>query len=178
MVQPLGDSNEFETSRNKNLQVSCGPCGLFEARLSLAVRALAKTPGFTAIAVLVIAVGIGVNTAVFSVINAVLLKPLAYPNPQELVSLTNTGPQGSFPGASIPKFALWRQQTSKRASSSRLPHMILAGLDSTSPKVTARSRYRVFTYQQTILQCSVHPLSPDALLLPTKTAPMAVALQC
>jgi putative ABC transport system permease protein len=79
---------------------------------SFAVRALAKTPGFTAIAVLVIAVGIGVNTAVFSVINAVLLKPLTYPNPQELVSLTNTSPQGSFPGASIPKFSLWRQQTS------------------------------------------------------------------
>ena len=79
---------------------------------SFAVRALAKTPGFTAISVLVIAVGIGVNTAVFSVINAVLLKPLTYPHPQELVSLTNTSPQGSFPGASIPKFSLWRQQTS------------------------------------------------------------------
>jgi len=60
----------------------------------------------------VIAVGIGVNTAVFSVINAVLLKPLTYPNPQELVSLTNTSAEGSFPGASIPKFSLWRQQTS------------------------------------------------------------------
>jgi putative ABC transport system permease protein len=79
---------------------------------SFAVRALAKMPGFTAIAVLVVAVGIGVNTAVFSVIDAVLLKPLTYPNPQELVSLTNTSPQGSFPGASIPKFSLWRQQTS------------------------------------------------------------------
>jgi putative ABC transport system permease protein len=79
---------------------------------SFAVRALAKTPGFTAIAVLVMAVGIGVNTAVFSVINTVLLKPLTYPNPPELVSLTNTSPQGSFPGASIPKFSLWRQQTS------------------------------------------------------------------
>jgi putative ABC transport system permease protein len=79
---------------------------------SFAMRALAKTPGFTAIAVLVIAVGIGVNTAVFSVINAVLLKPLTYPNPQELVSLTNTSPQGSFPGASVPKFSQWRQQTS------------------------------------------------------------------
>jgi len=79
---------------------------------SFAVRVLAKTPGFAAIAVLVLAVGIGVNTAVFSVINAVLLKPLTYPNPQELVSLTNTSPQGSFPGASIPKFSLWRRQTS------------------------------------------------------------------
>ena len=77
-----------------------------------AVRAHAKTPGLTIIAVLVIAVGIGVNTAVFSVINTVLLKPLTYPSPQELVSLVNTSPQGSFPGASIPRFNLWRQQTS------------------------------------------------------------------
>ncbi|HEY3704228.1 MAG TPA: ABC transporter permease [Terracidiphilus sp.] len=79
---------------------------------SFALRALRKTPGVTLIAVLVIAVGIAVNTAVFSVIDAVLLKPLTYPHPEELVSLTNTGPQGSFAGASIPRFSLWRQQTS------------------------------------------------------------------
>lgn len=78
---------------------------------SFALRALGKTPGFAVIAVLVIAIGIGVNTAVFSVINTVLLKPLNYPNPQALVSLMNTSPQGSFPGASIPRFSLWRQQT-------------------------------------------------------------------
>ncbi len=80
--------------------------------LRFAVRSLAKTPGFTAVAILVIAVGIGVNTAVFSVVNTVLLKPLAYPDPQSLVELLNTGPQGSFPGANVPKFNIWHQQTS------------------------------------------------------------------
>src|SRR6202035_953136 len=75
-------------------------------------RALAKTPGFTTVAVLLIAVAIGVNTAVFSVTDAVLLKPLTYPDPQALVELRNISPQGSFPGANIPKFNLWHQQSS------------------------------------------------------------------
>jgi predicted permease len=77
-----------------------------------ALRSLAKVPGFTAIAILVIAVGIGANTAVFSVINTVLLKPLTYPDPQSLVQLMNTGDQGSFPGANVPKYNIWHQQTS------------------------------------------------------------------
>jgi predicted permease len=75
-----------------------------------ALRSLKKTPAFTCIAILVIAVGIGVNTAVFSVINTVLLKPLPYPDPQALVQLMNTSQQGNFPGASIPKLNIWLQQ--------------------------------------------------------------------
>jgi putative ABC transport system permease protein len=79
--------------------------------LGFALRGLGKTPGFTIIAILVIAVGVGVNTAVFSVINAVLLKPLTYPDPQSLFEMRNTSVQGSFPGANIPKFNVWHQQT-------------------------------------------------------------------
>ena len=79
--------------------------------IRFAVRSLLKAPGFTAVAILVMAVGIGANTAVFSVINTVLLKPLTYPDPQSLVHLMNTGDQGSFPGANVPKFNIWRQQT-------------------------------------------------------------------
>src|SRR5437868_1022036 len=77
-----------------------------------AVRSLSKMLAFTAVAVLVIAVGIGANTAVFSVINTVMLKPLSYPNPQSLVQLVETGPQGTYSGASVPKFNIYHQQTS------------------------------------------------------------------
>src|SRR5437763_13143419 len=76
-----------------------------------AVRSLLKAPAFTVVAILVIAVCIGANTAVFSVINTVLLKPLTYPVPQSLVHLMNTGDQGSSPRANVPKFNIWRQQT-------------------------------------------------------------------
>jgi len=79
--------------------------------LRFATRALRKNPGITAIALLVLAVGISVNTAVFSVIDAVLLQPLTYADPQALVELRNSGPRGSFPGANIPKFNIWHQQT-------------------------------------------------------------------
>jgi putative ABC transport system permease protein len=78
--------------------------------LRFARRSLAKTPGLTVIAILVVAVSIGLNTAVFSVINTVLLKPLTYPNPQSLVQLMTTGPRGSFRGANVPMFNIWRQQ--------------------------------------------------------------------
>jgi putative ABC transport system permease protein len=74
-----------------------------------AVRSLRKAPGFTVVAILVIAVGIGANTAVFSVINTVLLKPLTYPDPSSLVQVINTG-DDTDTFASVPKFNIWQQQ--------------------------------------------------------------------
>jgi len=66
---------------------------------------------FTLAAVAALALGIGANTAIFSVVDAVLLKPVPFPEPDRLVMLMNTSPQGQFPAASPAKFIHWRQQT-------------------------------------------------------------------
>lgn len=77
-----------------------------------AARSLRKTPGFAVVVILVIALGIAVNTAVFSVVNAVILQPLPYPDPNSLVAVVQKSPRGPFNVASVPEFNVYHQQTS------------------------------------------------------------------
>ena len=79
--------------------------------LKHSLRMFFKNPGFTIAAVAALALGIGANTAIFSVVNTVLLKPLTYPEPDRIVQFWLTSPDGSGVGASQPKFRNWQAQT-------------------------------------------------------------------
>jgi len=77
--------------------------------IRFALRMLRKSPGFTAVAVLTLALGIGANTAIFSVIDAVLLRPLPYTNPGRLISVQEAG-RGVGNSVSYPDFFDWQSQ--------------------------------------------------------------------
>ena len=74
------------------------------------IRSLRQHPAFTAIAVITLALGIGANTAIFSVVNAVLLRPLPFDDPERIVWLWDTLPQLPTAPTSLPDFLGWKEQ--------------------------------------------------------------------
>jgi predicted permease len=83
--------------------------GTLRADIRYALRMLRSNPAFTAIAIAALALGIGANTAIFTVVNSVLLQPLPYPDPNRLMQVTRKYPNGEGDSISIPKYMIWRQ---------------------------------------------------------------------
>ncbi len=74
------------------------------------LRSLVRNPAFTAIAIITLSLGIGANTAIFSVVNAVLLRPLPFADAERIMWLWDTGPQLPTMPTSIPEFLDWKEQ--------------------------------------------------------------------
>ncbi len=83
--------------------------GSLSSDLHHSIRVLAKSPGFTTVAVAALALGIGANTAIFTVINKVLLEPLPYPDSNRIMRIARGFPSGHGNSISIPKFMAWKK---------------------------------------------------------------------
>ena len=86
------------------------------------VRQLRRNPGFTAVAVITLALGIGSNTAMFSVVNGVLLNPLPYPQPDRLVTLHESKPNFETGSISYPNFLDWQRENHTFSSMAAARH--------------------------------------------------------
>ena len=107
------------------------PIEIFFQDLRHAIRALWSQPAFTAAALATLALGIGANTAMFSVIDTVLLKPLHAPQADRIVRFLNRYPEGVSDTAGFPEFNVWRRQTAlfEDVSAHRLDPVNLTGED-------------------------------------------------
>jgi predicted permease len=106
--------------------------------LRFALRQLRKSPGFTIVAVLTLALGIGANTAIFSVVNAVLLRPLPYPQPERLVYL-NEVISGTDTSIALPDYVDWRHDSTsfQQLALTRLESRNLSGIAGRGPERVA-----------------------------------------
>ena len=87
--------------------------------LRYAARALRKSPGFTVVAAMTLALGVGANTAIFSVVNAVMLRPLPFTEPDRLVRIWESNLERGWPtfAVSHPNFLDWRSRSRARSQS-------------------------------------------------------------
>jgi predicted permease len=102
--------------------------------LKHALRMFVQSPAFALAAVAALTLGIGVNTAIFSVVNAVLLRPMPFPDPDRMVFFMSTSPQGSFPAASPAKFQHFREQTDVAEMASAFNQGVINYTDGSFPE--------------------------------------------
>jgi hypothetical protein len=79
--------------------------------IRLSARELRARPGFGVFVILTLALGIGATTAIFTVVNRVLLEPLPHPHPNRMVVLVQRSGSNSYPLISVPEYVMWRSET-------------------------------------------------------------------
>ena len=104
------------------------------ADFGFALRALRRQPTFVLIAVLTLTLGIGANTAIFSVVKAVLLNPLPYDHPEQIVVLWETNPERGLDQVSIPTFLDWQRETRTLESVAAYRHADLSYAGGDEPR--------------------------------------------
>ena len=104
--------------------------------VSYALRMLARNPGFTLVAVLTLGLGIGVNTAMFTVVNSVLLRPLPYPDSERLVQIYESSSKipGRLISTSVPNYLDWKGQNTSFEYLSAYRHEFLTFIGGSEPR--------------------------------------------
>src|SRR5947208_2872704 len=125
--------------------------------LKFAFRQLRKSPGFTAIAILTLALGIGANTAIFSIVNAVLLRPLPYPDADRIMVLNESSGQGQDYSVALPDYFDWQKDNTvfEHLAATHKESRNLSGIPGRDPErvscsAVTRNLYKIIRLPPTI----------------------------